>query len=186
MSSATPGAETPPHHSFLRRVQGALLLEGSIYEEIENDRRAMPWAAAVVVIAGAARGVSAQAPSTMQEVVGSALSGVCMWLVAALLVWGIGVKRTGYTSNYPELLRTIGFAAAPLLLLLLRLIPMGPADQLVWVVAHVWALLSLIVAMREALDVSDSAATLVCLLSLATAAAVVAGVGAVLISLPSF
>ena len=59
--------------------------------------------------------------------------------------------------------------------------PIEPSGEVAGSVAHAWAFLSVLVAMREALDVSDGTALLVCLLSLATAVAVVAGAGAVLL-----
>ena len=43
------------------------------------------------------------------------LMALLLWCVATTLVWAIGVRRFHYTSSYPELLRTLGFAAAPLL-----------------------------------------------------------------------
>jgi hypothetical protein len=170
-----------PRRSFPARIVGALLLDGTVYEEIEEDASSMAGAIGVVAVAGLARGVATPSPTPTLEIVGSALAGLTMWLVAGLLSWGIGVKRMGYTSSYPELLRTLGYAAAPLVLLLIGLMPLGPAWPFAWTVAHGWALLALVVALREALDVSSSTATVVCLLSLATAVAVVAGLSTVLL-----
>jgi hypothetical protein len=160
---------------------GALLLDGKVYEEVEEDASSMVGAIGIVAVAGLARGVATPSSTPTIEIFGSALAGLAMWAVAGLLSWGIGVRRMGYTSSYPELLRTLGYAAAPLLLLLLGLLPLGPAGPFVWTVAHGWALLALVVALREALDVSSTTATVVCLLSLATAVAVVAGLSTVLL-----
>jgi len=173
--------EDPPTRSVAGRLVGTLLLDGATYEEIENDTSALIGAIVVVTLAGIARGVGIPAASPVREIIGSGLAGLIIWLVAGLLIWAIGVRRMGYTSSYPELLRTIGFAALPLLLLFMGALPLGAAAKPVWIVAHGWALLALIVAMREALDVSNVTAVVVCLLALATAAAVVAGMGTVLL-----
>jgi hypothetical protein len=171
----------PSRRSFLQRFVGTLLLDGAVFEEIENDASAMLGAVGVVTLAGLARGVGAQSPLPAVEIAGSAIAGLVMWLVAGAFIWRVGVKRMGYTSSYPELLRTIGFAGAPLTLLLSGVLPLGPAGPFVWTAAHAWALLALLVAMREALDVSNATALVVCLLALATAAAVVAGMGMILL-----
>ena len=171
----------PPRRSFAARVVGAFLLDGSSFEEVEHDTAALVGAALVVTLAGLARGIGTPSPSPWVEILGSAVTGLGLWLVAGLLIWGIGVRRMGYTSSYPELLRTIGFAAAPLLLLLLRALPLGPALQPLWYAAHAWALAALIVAVREALDVRLYVAGIVCLLAILTGAAIVAGLSAVLL-----
>lgn len=174
-------SDPPAHRSLPERLLGVFALDGGAFDDIENDASALLPATAVVVLAGLARGVGAEGPSRAAEIVGSGLTGVAVWLVAGLIIWGIGVQRMGYTSNYPELLRTLGFAAAPLLLLVLRVLPLGAAATPVWLVAHGWALLALVVASREALDTSTRNAVVVCLLSIATAVAVVAGMSAVLL-----
>lgn len=173
--------QRPPHRSLLERLSGVFLLDGGVFDDIENDRSALPWAAGIVILAGLARGAGAPSPSPSIEIIGSGLAAMVMWLVAGLVVWGTGVQRMGYTSNYPELLRTIGFAAVPLMLLVLRVLPIGAAGLPLWVVAHAWAFLALIVAIREALDIDTKRATVVCLLSLGTAVAIVAGLSAVLL-----
>ena len=78
----------------------------------EADRAALGQAALLVILASVARGVGAFEAEGLIGLVGSPLVGLGVWLAGSTLIWGIGVKRFGYTSDYPELLRTVGFAAA--------------------------------------------------------------------------
>lgn len=142
-------------------------LAGAAFEDVESDRRAMGQAAAVVLAGGLARGVGAYPAEGSVALLGSPVVAVIVWLCAGALIWGVGVKRFHYDADYPELVRTIGFAAAPLLFLALAALPLGPLEAMIWVGAHVWATLALIVAVREALDVPLERAVVVCALALA-------------------
>jgi hypothetical protein len=158
--------------SFAARFLGALKLDGRAFEAVEGDPHALPQAAAVVVLGGLGRGIGEALgePGSARfwvELIGSPIVGVIIWLVGATLIWGIGVRRFGYTSDYPELLRTLGFAAAPLVVLVLAALPVGIVGSVVWVLAHGWAMLALVVAVRAALDVPLAQALTVCLLALA-------------------
>lgn len=180
MQSESATENASPQRGFLERLIGAMLLDRSVFEEAENDQGALPQAGALVVLAGIARGLTAQTGSPAVEIAGSAIMGVLLWLVATTLVWSIGVRRFHYTSSYPELLRTLGFAAAPLLALSVAALPLGPAALPIAFAVHAWALLAGIVAVREALDVPTREALVVCVLSLAVALGVMFVFGSVL------
>ena len=82
-----------------------------------------------------------------------------------MLVWTIGRRRFSRSATFSEVMRTVGFAAAPLLVLALRALPLGAADQVIWIGAHAWATLALAMATREALDINTGEALWVCLLA---------------------
>ncbi len=165
MASAEP-VPARPRASFVRRLLGALRLEGRAFESVEEDPNAMPQAAAVVVVAGLARGVGALASEGWPALIGSPVVAVVVWLASGVLIWGIGVRKFHYTSDYPELLRTTAFAAAPLLVLAGCALPLGGLSTWLWLGAHAWATLALVVAVREALDVPLDRALVVCALAL--------------------
>ena len=169
MTSATEIGGDNPRTPFARRFVGAMKLDARVFSEVEDDRAALLQASAVVLVGGLARGVGAVGEEGLVGIVGSTLAGVVIWLAAAALIWAIGVRRFEYTSSYPELLRTLGFAAAPLLWLCLCALPMGSVATVVWAVVHTWSILALVVAAREALDVSTQQALVVCVLSLLAA-----------------
>jgi len=85
------------------------------------------------------------------------------WVIATGIVWAIGVRAMGHSSDYPELLRTLGFASAPQMLLILGVVPV--LGFLVGLVVIFWGLAAYVVAVRQALDVETGRAVLVCVLA---------------------
>jgi hypothetical protein len=92
------------------------------------------------------------------------------------LVYFIGTRLFGGTATWGELLRTLGFAASPGLLYIFGLIPL--LGTIVVIVVGIWVLVCVVVAIRQALDVSTGKAILAGLLGMiawALIAAVVPG-----------
>ena len=170
MTEGTPGpspfsdvsaGSAAARRSFLERLVGALRLDASVYDEVEHDRDALPQAAGVVALAAVCAGIGGAAGGGAGLVVG-VIGAVVGWLLSAGIIWFIGVRLMEHTSDYPELLRTIGFASAPQVLLVLAAIPV-----LGWgvrSVVFVWGLAAYVVAVRQALDVDTGRAVLVCVL----------------------
>jgi hypothetical protein len=165
--AAAENVERSPAVSFAWRFSGALRLGGEAFEDVELDPHAMGQAIAMVVIAGLARGLGAFEAEGWAGLLGGAVLGLAVWLCAGVLIWGVGVRRLGYDADFPELLRTIAFAAAPLVFLALCAAPIGGLELWVQIGAHSWATLALVVAVREALDVSWNRALVVCTIALA-------------------
>jgi hypothetical protein len=151
--------------SFVERVVGAARLDVRAYEEIEADTTATPQAMGVVVLAALASGVGA-ATLGSTGVFATVAWSVIGWVVWAALIWFIGAQllpESQTRADIGQLLRTIGFAAAPALLLVLRLLPLvgGFVALVVWL----WQLAATVVAVRQALDYrSTGRAILVCLI----------------------
>lgn len=164
MSAAPPSspAPAPGGHSFLERVIGALRLDAATFDEIEHDPSAIGQAAGVVALAGVAAAIGALSQGgggAFAAVFGSLLG----WLLGTGFIWLVGVYFMKHSSDYQELLRTLGFASAPQLLLVLRGIP--ALGGLVALVAFFWGLAAFVVAVRQALDVTTGRAVAVCLLA---------------------
>jgi hypothetical protein len=151
--------------SFVDRVVGAARLSVPIYEEVEADQGATPQAMGVVALAALASGVGAWGIGGA-GVVATVVGALVGWVVWASLIWVIGAlllpeKQT--EADIGQLLRTIGFAASPGLLLVLRILPVIGA--LVALVVWIWQLATTVVAVRQALDYqSTGRAVAVCLL----------------------
>jgi Yip1 domain len=150
---------------FIDRVVGAACLEVRIYEDVEADASATPQAMAVVVLVAVASGVGAS--GTSLSGLGAAVVGALVgWVVWAGLIWIIGtmlLPERQTEADPGQLLRTIGFAASPGLLLVLRLLPLVgiPVAAMVWL----WQLVTTVVAVRQALDYeSTGRAIVVCLI----------------------
>ncbi len=143
---------------FLERLLGALRLDASVYDEVEHDPDALPQAAGVVALAAVSAGLGAGG-----GLVGGVIGALVGWLMSAGVVWLVGVYLMHHSSDYPELLRTIGFASAPQVLFVFAAIPL--LGWVVHAVVVVWGLAAYVVAVREALDVETPRAVLVCVLA---------------------
>jgi hypothetical protein len=162
---------------FGRRVIGAAVLDASVYAEIEHHPAALAQAALVVALAGVARGLVALATGDPFGVTASLVIAFASWGIVTALLWLVGVVFDHDSSTFLELLRTVGFAASPLLLLVLGALPLLSAAAPLLVLKallHVAAAVALVVAAREALDVSTLRAIVICGSVLAVLALVLA------------
>jgi hypothetical protein len=161
------------------RIIGALRLETSTFEEVERDQNALGQALLVVVLAAVSAGIGAAGlrPGLIVVMIVAALLG---WLVWALLTYVIGTKLFPESTTHADLgqlLRVLGFAAAPGLFGILGIIPF--LGWLVRFVVWVWQLIATVIAVRQALDYSSTArAVLVCVIGWAVYLIVFATVGA--------
>jgi hypothetical protein len=151
--------------SFVDRVVGAARLDVRTYEEVEADSTATPQAMGVVALVALASGVGVMGTGGT-GVVATVAGALVGWVVWASLIWLIGTQllpERQTEADIGQLLRTIGFAAAPGLLLVLRLLPLigGIVALVVWV----WQLATTVVAVRQALDYKGTGrAVAVCLI----------------------
>jgi len=151
--------------SFVERVVGAARLDARIYEEVEADTTAMGQAMAVVAASALAAGVGSIGNGATGAV-GAVVGAVVGWFLWAVVTWLIGTKllpEPGTSADLGQLLRTIGFSAAPGLLNVLGIIPL--LGLIVALVAAIWQLVAMVVAVRQALDYrSTGRAVLVCVI----------------------
>jgi len=167
-----PIAPPPPddagavaHRGFGARLLSAVRLDASVYDEVEHDPRALPQAAAVVGLAALTTALGALGMLGLRGLLaGVVLAGVS-WAVWTTIVWAIGVKLLHHTSDFEELLRTLGFVAAPQLLWLLAIVPWPLLHGLLAVVIGIMTLVSFFLAVRQALDIGSGRALLVSLLA---------------------
>lgn len=155
MADATRG-------SLARRMMGAATLDVATYEEVEADRTATGQAAAVVAMAAVAAAIGALGAG-MGGIVGALLGQLFWWAVASGVVYLIGTRLFGGTADWGELLRTMGFAQAPGVLFAVGIIPV--LGWLVAMAAAVWMLVTTVVAIRQALDVTTGKAVLTALVA---------------------
>jgi len=162
---------------YIRRFVGALTLDPSAYEEFESDRGAIFQALATVLLASLAEGLALRAVLGPDSVVLMTAVALIGWVAWAVLTFEVGARilpgaRTH--SSVGELMRTLGFAAAPGCVAFLALVPGLPIPVLVF--SRTWMLLAMIVAVRQALDYTSTwRAVAVCALAwLLTTAMIVA------------
>jgi hypothetical protein len=174
---------TTARNTFLQRLIGAMALDAAIYEEVEADRRATSQAFAVVVLSSLAAGVGARGfgENTVSNVAFISIVSLMAWAAWALVIFHIGgrlLPDPATAVDLGQLLRTIGFASTPGMLRVLGVLP--GATVPVFVVTSVWMLLSMVVAVRQALDYQSTGRALaVCVLGWVLALAFAVALGLV-------
>ena len=146
-------------NSLVRRMIGAAKLDVATYEEVEHDTSATMQAGLVVVLVAVAQGIASPA-GVISGVVGSLIG----WLAMAGITYFIGTRLFKGTATWGELLRTLGFATAPGILYIVGIIPI-----LGWLASFaimIWILVAVVIAIREALDVSTGKAVMTGLLGM--------------------
>lgn len=147
--------------SMTDRMKGAALLDVATYEEVEADSTATAQAAGVVAIVAVCSAIGSLG-SGGAGFVGALVGAFVGWLIWSGVTYLIGDKLLGGTATWGELLRTIGFAQAPGVFLVLAVIPL-----LGWLVAAavgIWLLVTGILAIRQALDFGTGKAVLTAVL----------------------
>ncbi len=167
--------------SFGERLVGALKLDASVYEEVEHDRSAFGQAALVVALAALAQAAGSYDAVGSGGALANLAGGFFGWFLGTGLVWLIGVAILNHTSDYGELLRTLGFAAAPGLLGVVGVLPLGPADALLGLAIFALSTIAAVIAIRQALDVGTGRAIVVCLLANLVPLALAFALGLVLV-----
>lgn len=169
---------------FLRRFTGALTLDAGAYEDIESDRHAAMQSITVVAavciaggIAGMGLGVIGPAGFVTGAII--ALGGWLVWS-SAIVALGTGPLAEPEThSNNSELLRVLGFAAAPGIFLVFA--AMRSAAPAVFVMVGLWMLAAAVRGVRQALDFhTTSRALAVCSIALIVALGIFAAIATVL------
>jgi hypothetical protein len=152
-------ASTP---SLTDRMIRAARLDTSLYNEVEADVNANTQALMVVVLAALAGGIGAAIGAQLSNqgggaVVGGLIGGILAeligWAVWSFVMYFVGTRLFGGTATYGELLRTLGFAYSPGVLLILRFIPF--LGGLIALIVGIWRLITGFIAVREALDLDN-------------------------------
>lgn len=153
--------------SFARRVLLAARLQSDIFEEVEADRSAIGQATFVVL----ASCVAAAAGAWLRIQSGSPLPSDALplpwhlalvgfeplvtWLAGSAFAFMVGasfLRGPETETDYPEVLRTVGFAYGPGILVVLAWLPPEPVGVSMILLGRLWVLVASIVAVRQALD----------------------------------
>jgi hypothetical protein len=151
----------------------AAMLDVSLYEEVERDPEATIQALMVVIISSFCSGIGSgiggiltglSANELLIGFLGSVLSAILGWIVWSFVTYFVGTrlfKEVRKEANYVELLRSIGFSDSPGVLAILGFIPL--IGGLISIVASVWSLVAMVIAVRQALDFTTGRAILTCI-----------------------
>jgi len=146
-----------------QRMVRAARLDIHLYEEVEHDPTATKQSMLVVVLSSLASGIGGLQYGIL-ELLSIAFVALVGWFIWAATVYLVGTKllpQESTEADLGQLLRTIGFSAAPGVIRVLGVIP-GLAG-FINSIAAIWMLIAMVVAVRQALDYSSTArAILVC------------------------
>ena len=139
--------------SFLDRMLRAAKLDVNLYEEVEADTGAMRQAMGVVVLSSVAAGIGGIDTGGLGGLLMGTIAALIGWYIWAFLTYYIGTKflpEPQTRADLGELLRTIGFSSSPGLIRILGIIP--GLGGVVFLVASIWMLVAMVIAVRQALD----------------------------------
>ena len=138
---------------FVDRMIRAAKLDIHLYEEVEADKGAMGQAMGVVVLSSVAGGIGFMQDAGMMGLLIGTVGSLLGWYIWAFLTYIIGTKllpEPQTHADHGELLRTIGFSSAPGMIRIFGIIP--GLGGLVNLLAGVWMLIAMVIAVRQALD----------------------------------
>jgi hypothetical protein len=151
---------------LLERMIRAAKLEVALYEEVEAGKTALGQAMLIVVLHGIAAGIGSYDELGTTGLLLGTVGQLVGWFVWALVTFVVGAKllpERQTEADLGQLLRTIGFAASPGLLLALGVIP--AIGAIISFVVQIWMLIAFVIAVRQALDYTSTVRTvIVCLL----------------------
>jgi hypothetical protein len=153
----------------------AARFDTTVYEEVEADSAALGQATLVVVLSSLAGGIGTINEGGGAGLIGGAIGSLVGWYVWALLTYYIGTKwlpEPTTQADTGQLLRTLGFASSPGLLRVLGVIP--GLGLVALIVAPLWMLATMVLAVRQALDYSGTGrAIVVCVIGFLVQIAVI-------------
>jgi hypothetical protein len=148
------------------RMLRAAKLEAQLYEEVEADPAALGQAMLVVVISSVGAGLGSLFAGGFSGLLGGTVMALLGWFVWSFVVFVIGTRflpEPQTQADYGQLLRTIGFSAAPGVLRVFGFL--GLLGQLINFLVGLWMLAAMVIAVRQALDYTGTGrAVAVCLL----------------------
>lgn len=135
------------------RMIRASKLDVDLYNEVEADQGAMGQAMVVVVLSSAAAGIGNFGQGGLGGMLIGMVVAIVGWCIWAYMTYFIGTRllpEPQTKADHGELLRTIGFSSSPGLIRVFGIIP-GLAE-IVFLVASIWMLTAMVIAVRQALD----------------------------------
>ncbi len=149
---ATQGA-----HSMVDRMVGASRLDIHIFEEVEADTAATKQALSVVLLVALATGIASMGTIGVRGLLVGVVVSVAGWAIWAWIVYFIGTKiipEHETHADWGQLARSLGFAQSPGVLKVFGVVP--GVGSIIFLVVSVWMLVSMVIAVRQALDYTST------------------------------
>ncbi len=142
---------------FKERIIRAAKLDVNLYEEVEADKGALGQAMGVVVFSSIAAGIGTITKVGVLGILTGTIAALIGWYIWAYLTYFVGTKflpEPQTKADHGELLRTIGFSSSPGLIRVLGIIP--GLTGIVFIIASIWMLVAMVIAVRQALDYTST------------------------------
>jgi Yip1-like protein len=141
--------------TFLYRIMGAAMLDSATYEQLEVNKLATFQALLVVLLSSMAFAIGGgfahrSGLAGFAIVAAIALGSWVAWAYITLQIGARLLPAAETRTNVGELLRTLGFAAAPGLLQVFGIIPGVTVP--VFLITSIWMFAAMVIAIREALE----------------------------------
>jgi hypothetical protein len=162
--------------TLVERMQGAAMLRVATYEEVEHDHTATGQAATVVAIAAVAQAIGSVGQGG-PGILGALFGQLFGWAIWAGLTYLVGTRLFGGTADWGELLRTVGFSQAPLVLAVLGFVPL--LGGFIRFALAIWVAVAGVIAVRQALDISTGKAVATVLISILPLLVITAVLGSI-------
>ena len=153
---------------IVSRVIRAAKLDVELYEEVQADETLTPQAVAVVIIAALAAAISGAVtalvwfgvgPAFFQNLIVLPILTLASYFLWAYLAYFLGRRLFKAEATVGEVIRTLGYAHGPRVLILGAILDIIPGAGLVVVLfvlgGTVWSFLTSFIAIQQALDLSN-------------------------------
>lgn len=135
------------------RMIRAAKLDVNLYEEVEADSEALWQAIIVVILSSLAAGIGSISAVGIKGLIFGVIAALAGWFIWAFVTYFIGTRilpQPQTNADFGQLLRTIGFSSSPGIIRILGIIP--ALYNIVNLVAGIWMLVAMVIAVRQALD----------------------------------
>lgn len=157
---------------IVQRCKEVATLNTRTYSEIARDPNALPEAAIVVAAVAVSAGLGGVINGA-SGLLGGVILSLLGWVISSALIYFIGTRITGTpttTGTVESILRTLGYASTPNIFMFLGFIwIIGP---LVLFALSIWTLITTVLGIRAALNLSLGRAILTGFLAMVASAIV--------------
>lgn len=143
---------------YIDRILRAAKLDIQLYEEVESDKNATLQALGVVILSSLAAGIGTIGQvGGYENLLGGLFFSVIGWVILAGLTFWVGTRvfpEPQTEADLGQLLRVVGFSSAPGIIRILGILP--GVTFFVFLVASIWSLIAMVIAVRQALDYQNT------------------------------
>ena len=144
-------------HGMVSRMIGASRLDAQMFEEVEADTSATRQALLVVALVALATGIASLGTTGLSGLFVGVVVAIAGWAIWAWILYLIGTKilpSHETHADWGQLARTVGFAQSPGVFRVLGVVPV--VGGIIFLVASVWMLVAMVIAVRQALDYTST------------------------------